>query len=81
MFYIEFSSASPEFLAFIRSTNSRMAGTTDGAIHAGKGAANLSYAKKDSILLAAAMYHDTGLPSLSRKRTKLFTLSSSTKLL
>ncbi len=72
MFYIEFTSASPVFLQFLRDNNTRLAGTTKGAIHHGKGADTLSYAKKDSMRLAAAMYYPRPLPSLTRKRTKLF---------
>lgn len=71
MFYVEFSSASPAFLLFLQETNTRLTGTTKGAIHRGKGADTLSYAKKDSIKLAAAMYYAEELPSLTRKRTKL----------
>lgn len=72
MFYIEFASASPEFIRYLQATNTRLAGTTNGAIHWNKGAAVLSYAKKDSIKLAAAMYYNENLPALSRKHDKLF---------
>ena len=73
MFYVEFASASPKFLQFLQDNNTRLAGTTKGAINHGDGADTLSYAKKDGMRLAAAMYYPRPLPSLSRKRTKLFT--------
>jgi hypothetical protein len=72
MFYTEFASASPVFLKFLQDTNGRLAGTSNGAIHHSRGADTLSYAKKDSMKLAVKMYYPQPLPSLSRKRRKLF---------
>jgi hypothetical protein len=72
MFYIEFASASPAFMTYLQANNTRLAGTTSGSIHPDTRVAKLSYAKLDSIKLTAAMFHGGGVPSLSRKRTKLF---------
>ncbi len=71
MFYVEFASASPTFIQFLQHNNSRLAQTTKGSIHPGR-ALTLSYAKKDSIKLAIAMYYAEGIPALTRKRVKLF---------
>jgi hypothetical protein len=71
MFYVEYASASPKFIVFLQENNTRLAGTTKGAVHPGR-ALTLSYAKKDSIKLATAMYYADGIPCLTRKRVKLF---------
>lgn len=71
MYYTGFSSASPVFLDWLKNTNQRLIGTVSGAIKPGKRASTLLYAKTDSRLLYAAMYHNRNVPHLHRKKQKI----------
>ena len=70
MFYLTFTSASLDFLQFIQSKNIDLLQLGSGSLRPGKRAYILSYAKTDTIKLAACMYHDIQQPHLSRKRLK-----------
>jgi hypothetical protein len=71
MFYMQFASASPLFVAYLQQTNSRLVdGLGQGSIHQSPKAQILSYAKTDSHKLYQYMYRE-GCLCLSRKQTKL----------
>jgi hypothetical protein len=72
MFYITFVSASPVFVDYIRSTNSRLvSGLSQGSMRRSSRAWSLSYAKADSHRLFQYMYYDSNCLCLTRKKTKL----------
>jgi LAGLIDADG-like domain len=70
MYYVSFCSASDPFLSWLQKTNTTLAFTTNGSIHKGTRANNLSYAKSDSLKLFNFMYYSSHVPSLTRKRVK-----------
>lgn len=71
MFYVTFTSASPTFIDYLRRTNSRLIGVSQGSVRSGKGAQSLAYAKQDSHKIAAYMYYKGHNLSLTRKKLKL----------
>jgi hypothetical protein len=74
MFYVAFCSASPIFLNYLRSANTRMIrGIGKGSIRHSTRALSLVYAKADSHKLFEYMYYGEDCISLTRKRYKLST--------
>ncbi len=71
MYYVTFTSASLDFIRFIQSTNSRLIGTSAGAVRKGTRAYILAYAKKDAYKLFLSMYHKPDVICLQRKYDKL----------
>ncbi len=71
MYYVGFTSASSQFLLFLRSMNSQHIGVSAGAISINAQVGTLKYAKKDAYKIASYMYYAPTLLSLSRKRLKL----------
>ena len=71
MFYVAYTSGSPAFIDYLRSTNARLAGVGQGSIRSGRGAKTLAYAKQDAHRLAAYMYYEGHDLSLTRKKLKL----------
>lgn len=81
MFYTGFASASSPFLEYIRDTNSKLLHIGNGSVRNSARAACLYYAKNDSLKLYAAMYADPACICLSRKRDKLTSFITSSRLL
>ncbi|NCO10651.1 hypothetical protein GW930_01945 [Candidatus Saccharibacteria bacterium] len=71
MFYLTITSASRPFLEFIREKNVQHLKTGIGALNIANGAYILSYAKRDTIIIAENMYRDASRLFLTRKRAKL----------
>ena len=75
MYYITFTSASPTFLNYLQSSNSRIFGTSPGSIRRSRRAYILSYAKTDTRKLFTAMYHSSATLYLERKYSKLLSFT------
>ena len=71
MYYTGFTSASIDFLEYIKIKNTELIGLTNGSIRKSTRASTLAYAKKDSYKLYLAMYNNCDNLYLKRKRTKL----------
>ncbi|HSW90493.1 MAG TPA: LAGLIDADG family homing endonuclease [Candidatus Saccharimonadales bacterium] len=71
MFYVAFTSASLDFIHYLRAANSRICGVTPGSIRKSTRAYALVYAKNDSHKLYHFMYYAPGLLCLTRKHKKL----------
>lgn len=71
MFYIQFTSASIQFVKYIQLTNQRLFAVSPGSVHPSKGAYILSYAKHDSVILHKMMYANSDGLYLPRKFNKL----------
>jgi intein-encoded DNA endonuclease-like protein len=71
MFYVAYTSASPDFIDYLRRTNSRLIGVSQGSVRPGKGAQSLCYAKQDSHKLSDYMYYEGHDLCLTRKKLKL----------
>ena len=71
MYYTKFTSASPEFLDYVRSTNQRLFAMGAGSISKSARVLALNYAKKDGKLLYKKMYYSEYVLCLSRKKKKL----------
>jgi len=71
MFYVVFTSASADFLDYLRRTNSRLIGVSNGSIRHDARALTLGYAKQDSHKLSAYMYYEGHDLCLTRKKLKL----------
>jgi hypothetical protein len=71
MFYIGFTSASLDFLNYLRSTNTRLIGISKASIKSVKGACTLAYAKSDSHAIYKYIYYPNHFSSLTRKKAKL----------
>ncbi len=71
-FYISFASASPSFIRWLRTEIERI-GDITGHVNLSRerNYMNLKYAKSAAVVLTKFMYHHPGVPSLSRKRTKV----------
>ena len=68
--YIVFTSASKAHLQWIQGKLTKASGVT-GSIHISSRAYNLSYAKKDSVVLARKIYNRRNIICLKRKRFKI----------
>lgn len=71
MFYVGFATASEAFAQYIRTSNTRLIGTSAGSIRHSPRVLSLMYAKKDAHLLAEFMYADGSSLRLTRKYQKL----------
>lgn len=71
MYYITFTSASMDFIRFIQSSNTRLAGVGAGAVRKGVRAYIIAYAKKDALKLFLYMYYHRDVIRLQRKYDKL----------
>lgn len=71
MHYTGFASASPAFLDYIRTQNSRLIGTGQGSVRNAARAACLCYAKKDTRSLYDFMYYSPDNICLDRKQKKM----------
>jgi len=72
MFYLEFCSASHDFIKWLRQKNSNLAFVNGHITKAKNGNTyQLKYAKKESLILLKKIYYSTELISLSRKRLKI----------
>jgi hypothetical protein len=71
MFYVTFTSASPDFIAYLQLANIRLIRLSQGSIQRARGALSLRYAKQDSHKLFSYMYYEGHDLSLSRKKLKL----------
>lgn len=74
MYYTEFASASPDFLAWMQAKNSELAGVSAGRVKPSTRVMSLSYAKADSKKLYKLMYPEQKLPSLERKKQRFIDL-------
>jgi hypothetical protein len=71
MFYIEFTSASSEFIHYIQMNNIQLFGVGAGSVRISQRAFCLAYAKKDSKILYKALYDHADSLYLARKYNKL----------
>lgn len=71
MYYVTFTSASMDFIRFIQTANSRLAGVGNGAVRKGSRAYIIAYAKKDALKLFNFMYYQSKIICLQRKYNKL----------
>lgn len=71
MYYVQYASASRQFIDYIQSTNSQLFGVTLGSVRPDGSVYLLSYAKANALKLYKAMYYRSDALSLTRKRTKL----------
>ncbi len=71
MYYTCFSSASLDFINYIKKMNSILAEVSGGSIRNSNGVYTLAYAKEDSNKLFNFMYYSNEAICLSRKRDKL----------
>lgn len=74
MYYTEFTCASPSFLLWLQTQNTKLIGVSAGRIKPARRALSLSYAKEDSKRLFRFMYYSTDVPALRRKHTKFVDL-------
>ncbi|MBY0539709.1 LAGLIDADG family homing endonuclease [Patescibacteria group bacterium] len=71
-FYISFTSASPKFIEWLREELNKALNVKGYLSHNRNNAyVQLKYAKKESVLIAKAMYYDARIPYLKRKRLKI----------
>lgn len=70
-FYISFTSASPDFLKWVREEIRKHVRTTGSIGSTGEKYSQLRYSKADAVKVYRFMYYQKGLPSLSRKRLKI----------
>ncbi len=73
MFYLTFISASPPHISWLQESTFRLCGvrghiTTTGKV---RPMTNLKYAKRESVIVLAQMYHSHTEKSLTRKRLKI----------
>lgn len=72
MYYLEFASASREYVYWLRSKITDLAGVLGHITNDGVGKTlQLKYAKRESLLIIKKMYYSTEIVCLSRKRLKI----------
>lgn len=70
MFYLQFTSASFDFLAWLQSSVSKLTGVA-GRIRPGSRSFQLAFAKTNTLIISKKMFYESGLPCLRRKFKKL----------
>lgn len=71
MFYSGFSSASPDFLAWMKEQVSRLFGIVGNINSCGKSAYQLVFSKQNSITLMQNIYYCDTISYLTRKKLKI----------
>jgi hypothetical protein len=70
MFYLQFASASPDFLLWVQSSIKCLIGIEGKMNKGGRGTYQLRFAKKDTKIIFNKMFYSNNIPFLKRKFTK-----------